>query len=526
MMRPKNFETIPILLLLCTLFLFLLVNFSLVLKNYEYLTSHPDENIYYYFVKHYARTGELGVESEVAILTNGLAKPRSTEFYNGKIVPRMFIGENIVYGLLYRWLGNKILLVNPLLALCGGYYLFRIFYLLVDSIARKRILIASLVAITSPVYFNLSQRAFFNSIPAFVFWLAFAFYQLKYFKSDNKRIVDLIIAGIFLGLSFSFRYTVLISSAVLFLTYFLKVFMVEKKFSFLRYYSKAVLLVSLVSLLVVTPVLIANKELYSDYFRTGYNLRRVSRNSTQELDNGIAALLSTRLNTKLIIPHLKVHILPFIHFIVLGIAGGIMIFKKVKSKVAFLSLLIPCFIDVLFYFTQSPSGFNVQNPQFDLISSPFRYLTLFYLFTAFLGVLYVLELPLRKYSKSLIVSLFFLTNICFVFNAYHGIADYVKNVRENNEFLERVQQVVGQRADRTVFLTGVEDKILSIYYNVIPTADVFPDNADAINKLNEGNYEVLIQKEVYRQMRDMYPVQLEKAEVVNYGGNLLLLKGL
>lgn len=116
----------PIIIALAAVF-FLLYS-ALAVSNRDHRYTWPDEMANYHFIQSFVNTGSFRITEPLAIMSKNIVHPRSTNVYEGDIVPGTFIGFPLLYGTIALLLGSFIVLLTPALVSVSGvafYYVVR-----------------------------------------------------------------------------------------------------------------------------------------------------------------------------------------------------------------------------------------------------------------------------------------------------------------------------------------------------------------------------------------------------------------
>jgi 4-amino-4-deoxy-L-arabinose transferase-like glycosyltransferase len=244
-----------ILIILGTIFFFI--------YTYNTLTPSfrtPDENCNYFFSLHYAQNGSLSYKEDLNdIAYNTIAPLGSRITTNGKIVPGKFIGFPIYYMPFITVIGEDILpYLTPLFACIGIFFI----YLLSKTLfGEKNGIITCILLLIFPPFWFWSNFPLFETIFAsllFVIGLSYFFRSL-----ERPILSSYILTAIFLGTAFNIRPDMVLLFIPLFIILLLKL-----KETNLKYLLFCILIV----ILVISPILILNNQLYGGYFTTGNNL--------------------------------------------------------------------------------------------------------------------------------------------------------------------------------------------------------------------------------------------------------------
>lgn len=248
-------KIVLILIILGTIFFFI--------YTYNTLTPNfrtPDENCNYVFSLQYAKNGTLFYNEYLNDVANDTISPLGARIAsNGNIVPGKFIGFPIYYGTFISIIGERSLpYLTPLFACIGIFFI----YLLSKTLfGKKNGIITCILLLIFPPFWFWSNFPLFENVFAslfFVIGLAFFFRSL-----ERPKLPNYILTTLFLGTTFNIRQDIIILFIPLFVILLLRLKEIN-----LRY----LLFCALIAILVISPTLILNNQLYGGYFTTGSKL--------------------------------------------------------------------------------------------------------------------------------------------------------------------------------------------------------------------------------------------------------------
>jgi hypothetical protein len=199
----KNNQNIIILAVLAVVFFFV---YSWLFWGSPAKFTSPDETANYYFTKLFAEKNQLRFSDSLNQVTGGIVHPRSMRYENGFIVPSSFLGIILIFGLLAKIVGVKLILfLTPLISAVAVIF----FYLLLREIFSRRIAFFSAVLLffLPPFWYYASRGMFHNAL--FIDSLIIGFYFLvKAVHSGQKEkrgLLRFIFGGFFIGLALIVR---------------------------------------------------------------------------------------------------------------------------------------------------------------------------------------------------------------------------------------------------------------------------------------------------------------------------------
>lgn len=224
----------------------------------------PDEQSNKLFTQIYAETGQLSYEKDyLASDSENMLHMRGLLTYNGRAVPFNFLGLPILYGTIYRYLGDYTEFIYILFALIIFVYLTKLYYLLFK---HKSLICPLVMAACMPLLFYLNSP-YFNVVPAITFSIAGGYYLTKYAIQNSGR-ADLVLGSLLFGIAIFCQYYYLIFLSLLTLVLFLL-----KHRGIKRSLGTDIAIYSfIVAVTFVLPVLILNNQYYGSPLQYGYSL--------------------------------------------------------------------------------------------------------------------------------------------------------------------------------------------------------------------------------------------------------------
>jgi len=230
--------------------------------------TSPDETANYYFITHFANNSSLEVPVSTDSDIGKLITPRSMIVRDGYLVPGSFLGMILIYGLVAKIIGIKLILfATPLLSVVAVIF----FYFLMKKIFSKFIaFISSLLLFVLPPFWYYSSRGMFHNI-IFVDFLIIALYFLVCAltaQSHNKQWAMVSLAGLFIGLALITR-----TSEILWVGLVIVVIAVfsDKKIFILQWLTFTIIVMAL-----FVPIIMLNHQLYGSFFTFAYSPSTIS----------------------------------------------------------------------------------------------------------------------------------------------------------------------------------------------------------------------------------------------------------
>jgi len=222
--------------------------------------NSPDETSNYFFTKLFAEHQTLKFQDPANAIAQGLVSPRSMRVINGFTAPASFLGLPFIYGLLAKITGSHfIVFFTPILAIIGIIF----FYLLGKDLFNKRTaLIASSLAFILPAFWYYAGKGMMANI-AFMSFFIITLYFLNQSLS-NGALWAYLSFGLFLALTLMIRTSEVVWLAPLLLLIFI--------FNFKKIVWWHLFFAILFFILIFSPILFFNQQIYGSIFSVGYSL--------------------------------------------------------------------------------------------------------------------------------------------------------------------------------------------------------------------------------------------------------------
>jgi len=223
------------------------------------ILNSPDETANLFYARQFAETSSLSFIDSANSIAGELVAPRSMRVINGHTVPAGFIGLPIIYGSLAKIFGlNVIPFFTPVLAILGVIF----FYLLVKKLfGREAAWWSAIFAYVLPAYWYYSAKGLMPNVAWLVFFIMALFFFLK--ALDKNTLSHYLLFGFFLGLSIMVRTSEIVWLGPLFLVLILfRARPVDWRYLFCSL---------VMAVLVFTPVLYFNKQIYNSPLSVGYS---------------------------------------------------------------------------------------------------------------------------------------------------------------------------------------------------------------------------------------------------------------
>ncbi|MFA6098531.1 MAG: glycosyltransferase family 39 protein [Patescibacteria group bacterium] len=260
------------LILLCLGFLFVFI-YSWLYLSVNPLFSSPDEAVNYYYTKLFSETGSLQHYEPLNTAADNTITPRNAMAINGNIVPASFLGLILIFGSIAKVFGSNIIIyLTPFFSVLGVLF----FYLLLKKIFSNKIsFISSLFLFILPPFWYYNSRGMFHNV-LFIDLLIIGFYFfLNFISNQNKKIVNYlnaILAGIFLGLALITRTSEIFWVGVIIISLLI---INRRKINWGQ-----VLLFFVSAVIVFSPILYFNHQLYGSISNFGYAETLLNENSS------------------------------------------------------------------------------------------------------------------------------------------------------------------------------------------------------------------------------------------------------
>ncbi len=184
----------------------------------ENIFSSPDESANYYFIRLFSEKTELSYGSELNKEVDGIIRPRSMAYADGKNVPQSFTGMPILYGLISKAFGVGVIpYLTPIFTVIGIVF----YYLLIKRIFGKNIayISAALLYVVTPVWYYSARGMFHNMF--FISLLIISFFLLfkviSHQGNNKKQSWIMLLAGVLFGFALFVRTSEVVWTVVLFL---------------------------------------------------------------------------------------------------------------------------------------------------------------------------------------------------------------------------------------------------------------------------------------------------------------------
>ncbi len=247
-----------ILLVLGVIFFFIYsyLNFGNSLSRFTW----PDETANYFFIGNYITNNSFSFYEPLNEVGANLIKPRSFNVYQNNLVPGSFLGMLLIYGLIGKIVGAKLILfLTPFLAVISGLF----FYKILLKIFKPNIaFLSALLFFINPAWWYYASLSMLPNI-GFLSFLLIGFYcLLNLNKAKSRNILWLILGSFFIALALIIRTNefVWVLGIILFLAI---VYWRKLKWSY-------ILIFITVNCLVFLPIFYYNQITYGDYLSFGY----------------------------------------------------------------------------------------------------------------------------------------------------------------------------------------------------------------------------------------------------------------
>ncbi|HEY4685491.1 MAG TPA: glycosyltransferase family 39 protein [Dehalococcoidia bacterium] len=224
----------------------------------------PDETSDYLFTKTFAEHGRLWYTEEYTSLDEeNLLHPRGAMTHDGRIVPYSFLGLPLVYGVIYRVVGDHLQYISFVLAAVSAWALYRSTSLLFGARAWE----AWTVALGfSPLIYYLN-RPYMNAAPALTLFFVGIWLFARYLRGDQRRDLKLAACAMALVVLFRYEYVLFVTPLALWALYVKHGSLLSRSYRWdcAAYFAALLLLVAL-------PVAALNHYIYGDVFTYGPGL--------------------------------------------------------------------------------------------------------------------------------------------------------------------------------------------------------------------------------------------------------------
>ena len=236
------------------------IPYSLVPKP---MFNSPNINMYYFFTNLYMENANLSFKPQyIDILPRDIAialTPRDAAQFNKKIVLQGTLITPILYGTASIFGKVLILILTPFFSLIAALC----YYLLVKEIFdNKTAIITMMLLLLFPLYWYHSSILIMDVILSTLFLLIGLLYYFKLIKEQKN--VYFLLSFLFLIFSALFRYeNLLLLMPLPFIYIYVNKKIIKWNWS---------IIASIISIFVILPILILNRNLYGSYFLTGWQI--------------------------------------------------------------------------------------------------------------------------------------------------------------------------------------------------------------------------------------------------------------
>ncbi|MBU0963459.1 glycosyltransferase family 39 protein [Patescibacteria group bacterium] len=238
------------------------------------LFTSPDETANYFFIELFANQGQLSYEEPLNVDVNNVIKPRSMGVNGDNVVPGSFLGIILLYGLIAKIFGLKIVLyLTPLFSVISVIF----FYLLIKEVFNKKVaFVSSVFLFFLPPFWYYSARGMFHNALFISLLIIGCYFIVKSIKNSNatvKAISNYFLAGLFVGLALITR----TSETIWIFVVTILLFSFFRKN--IKWYFPVIFFV--VIMLVFSPILFLNNQLYGSPFSFSYSSQTIDSSSLQ-----------------------------------------------------------------------------------------------------------------------------------------------------------------------------------------------------------------------------------------------------
>lgn len=240
--------------------IFFIVYSFLIFGNDLFRFTWPDEVANYFFIKNYITSSSFSSPEPLNEIAGNIVKPRSFNVYQNNLVPGSFLGMLLIYGLIGKIVGSKLILfLTPLLAVLAGLF----FYKLLLKIFKPNIaFLSALLFFVNPAWWYYANLTMLPNI-SFLSLLIIGFYfLLKITENQKKNILNISLGSFFIALSLIIRTNEF--SWILGILVFLFIIHYRK----IKWYYIVIFI--FINLLVFLPIFYYNQATYGDYLSFGY----------------------------------------------------------------------------------------------------------------------------------------------------------------------------------------------------------------------------------------------------------------
>lgn len=440
--------------------------------------NSPDESANAYFTQRVARGEPIAAPDALNYVTqNPIVHPRSTHIVNGQLAPASFLGLPLILGFLGKLTGESALpYLTPLAAIIG----LLAFWGIVKELANnKAAWLASFLLIVTPAWWYYHSRSFFHNAIFFDCLLLAIYLLVRAIKNKNGWLY--LASGLSLGLSLALRtsevFWILAAGIV-----WLGLNWRQVKWNF-------VLLTILGSVMLFSPVLVTNYQIYGSIFSVGYKQDLLIAGDFQQTLGLVEQLiLPFGFHPRVILSTVTDYLISITWWWALLAGGGIIYWLAAwrkhsnQAKYFFIAVLMMIVWLVVVYgswqFNDNPDPRAVT-----LGTSYVRYWLPIYAFLLWPAGLVLARILNWRWGKELVFfiigSYAILSGLLVWAEPAEGLASIKNNIKK---FEVWNQQVQDQTEPKSVIVTGLTDKIFwperQVIYDLVNPADYV-----AVNKL-------------------------------------------
>ena len=245
------------------LLLFLSLSFILPSLRVNIFNS-PDETSNYIFTKSFAETGKLWYEKDYLYLDEeNLLHPRGVITQNDRAVPYSFLGLPVIYGGLYRVLGDNLHYLALGFAAVAAWALFRATHILFKAKAWEAWVVGC--AFTPLIYYL--NRPFMNVTPLLVTLFVGIWLFARYYERSSRFDFVLAASAAALAIFFRYEYVLFVTPLMLWALY-----MKHSSLTSRAYLADVSIFGGAVLLLFVLPTALLNQSTYGSWSTYGPGL--------------------------------------------------------------------------------------------------------------------------------------------------------------------------------------------------------------------------------------------------------------
>lgn len=456
-----------IIIVLGIIFFFI---YSFLVFNHQGRFNSPDETANYFFINNFNEQNDFTFYEPLNEITDNIVKPRSFNVYNNNLVPGSFLGFPLIYGLIGKIIGSRLVLfLTPLLAAAAGLFFYKI---LLKCFSKKIAFLSALFFFINPVWWYFASLSMMPNV-AFVSLLIIGFYFLLEFKEKsilNKR--NLILAGLFVGLALIIRTNEIVWVGLVLLILILNSFYKIKK--------QHILWFALSLILVFVPVLFYNHFTFGNFLSFGYFSLEQGTNIIDQVPQELQISQLPVLNflKSIFLPfgfHPRLFSLNFFTYVIklfwwmfvpafLGLIISLLKYKEKRHLYIYIYLLITAYLIVYYGSWLIPDPLTLHLNKISV--SYLRYwLPIFIFGLPFISIFFIKIISWLKpkklkigFSFLLIFSyLYLIFNILFIAGNDNLVAtkkSYIQYREINQKVLELTEDnavIISQKADKLFF---------------------------------------------------------------------------